>query len=526
MEHFSHEHPLIILDEVPKRDRVRAYCGGCGFPIDSGPFYRCEQCRYDLHKFCAELPHEMKHPWHPEHPLTLDTVSLDYSCKACNFNRRGSLAYQCEPSSFCCHACGKEHEGVSYKCTRCQFWVHESCASMPSSIKHSDHHHPLTRAYTLERFGSFIFCGICQKDMKIRDWDEETKNEDVLDPNVILLPGPDESIHLITSFVERTHGEVIKMEKQLNHLGHHHTLTLFDEQIKDELFSGSKDNLCEACVKPIFAPFYGCTPCKYFLHKCCAELPTQIQHPFHPNHPLDLLTKAPKDFGLFLCRCCDNLCNGFSFKCAKCKDFYLDVKCGSLSGPIKHESHKHVLTPKIMSRYDYNYACEYDYDYCRACPSDLLFRDRVFTCDMCEFIMHAKCVMLPTSLKHKYDEHPFILTYSPIKNHPNEYYCEICEEEMNPRYWFYNCVECDQSIHRRCMHDQDQYSNVKFGAYFEVEGHQHPLTFIQFSNEYGSLCNHCGKRLHEDKSLHPGFECKPCEFKLHLECARDAAKKE
>ena len=140
--------------------------------------------------------------------------------------------------------------------------------------------------------------------------------------------------------------------------------------------------------------------------------------------------------------------------------------------------------------------------------------------------MHAKCVMLPTSLKHRYDKHPFILTYSPIKGHTHEYYCEICEEEIDLRKWFYNCVECDQSIHPSCICNQDHYSNVKFGAFFKVEGHQHPLTFIQFSNEYGSLCNHCGKRLHEYLSLHPGFECRSCEFKLHLECAQYATEKE
>ena len=201
MEHFSHEHPLIIRNEVPKRYGERRYywCHGCGCLIVSGLSYRCEQCDYDLHKLCAELPPEMKHPWHPEHPLTLDTVALDYSCKACNFNRHGSLAYQCEPckfrlhlgcaslmlkrefhphplipllqpAAFCCHACHEERRGVSYKCTSCEFWVHEGCASMPTSIKHSDHHHPLTRAYTLERFESFIFCGICEKDMKIMNW--------------------------------------------------------------------------------------------------------------------------------------------------------------------------------------------------------------------------------------------------------------------------------------------------------------------------------------------------------------------
>ena len=325
---------------------------------------------------------------------------------------------------------------------------------------------------------------------------------------MIHLPVPNESINLINDFVKSTKLEEIKIATNLKHFGHAHILAFFDEQINNELFSESKDKLCEACVGPISAPFYGCTQCNnYFLHKCCTELPTQIQHPLHIEHPLDLLPKVSEDFGLFSCACCQRLCNGFSFYCAKCEYFYLDVKCATLSGPIKHEGHKHRLTPtEKTNKPD-----------CSACFSTIY--NLAFKCDICDFIMHSDCAMLPPSLKHRYDKHPFILTYYPLQDHPDDYYCEICENEENPKTWFYHCVKCDQSIHVYCARRYQEYSNIKFGASFNVESHQHPLKFVQFTNEYGSRCNACGKRLQQYFSISPGFECGSCEFKLHLECA-------
>ncbi|XP_057468160.1 uncharacterized protein LOC130757426, partial [Actinidia eriantha] len=348
------------------------------------------------------------------------------------------------------------------------------------------------------------------------------EDENVLDPNpnVILLPVPNESINLINQFVKSTKREEIKIATNLDHFGHPHTLTFFDEQINNELFLGSKGNLCEVCVQPISALFYGCTQCNnYFLHKCCAELPTQIQHTsLHIGHTLDLVPKASEHFGIFLCKCCNKLCNGFSFHCAKCKDFYLDVKCATLLELIKHKAHRHHLTPTKLT----------NVTECSACS--LEFKGLAFKCVICNFVMHSDCAMLPPSLKHRYDKHPFILTYYPIPDHPAEYYCKICEDEVNPKKWFYHCAECDQSIHLRCVQSYQQYSNIKFGASFKVEGHQHPLNFVQFSNEHGSRCNACGnacgKRLHKYVSFSLGFECGSCEFKLHFECARNAAKEE
>ncbi|KAJ0673884.1 hypothetical protein HanLR1_Chr12g0433891 [Helianthus annuus] len=40
--------------------------------------------------------------------------------------------------------------------------------------------------------------------------------------------------------------------------------------------------------------------------------------------------------------------------------------------------------------------------------------------------------------------------YSPIENHEGDYFCEVCEEELNPNAWFYHCHKYVQPIHTIC----------------------------------------------------------------------------
>ncbi|GLU15811.1 hypothetical protein SLE2022_322750 [Rubroshorea leprosula] len=69
LNHFSHLHPLLLVED--KSDQVReAYCSGCRELIQDSS-YRCADCKFFLHKSCAELPKELDHPFHPQHPLVL-----------------------------------------------------------------------------------------------------------------------------------------------------------------------------------------------------------------------------------------------------------------------------------------------------------------------------------------------------------------------------------------------------------------------------------------------------------------------
>lgn len=83
LQHFSHEHPLMFIDEFQNEEgREQVVCYGCQKSI-SGSAYHCGECNYFLHKKCAELPMEINCPLHYQHPLTLLPHPLYAPSKSC-----------------------------------------------------------------------------------------------------------------------------------------------------------------------------------------------------------------------------------------------------------------------------------------------------------------------------------------------------------------------------------------------------------------------------------------------------------
>ncbi|XP_057481700.1 uncharacterized protein LOC130768637 isoform X1 [Actinidia eriantha] len=586
LKHFSHDHTL-IFKEVLRDARVELSCYGCEQPI-CGPAYGCIWCKFDLHKQCAELPMVMKHPMHPQHSLTLfPHLPLDeaicrcaacgrrcerffYTCSKCYFyldticlstmdkiqqtikhkSHEHLLITLERPALFFCFACGTEHRGASYLCTTCGFWINQKCASLPSTIKCSNHHHHLTLSFSLPdeyyqfrpncdicsgelnrmywvyycvgcRYFSHVYCATSKAEYS-RGCESEVRAQHG-DSKLISLPLADQSVDPLTLFTKdlSLQGEH-KKAIEINHVSHDHPLFFVDKQIHDESHSDSKlpllnedkhDENCNGCAQTISVPFYHCAQCNFFLHEFCAELPNKMQHPCHRDHPLLLMAEQNTNFRLRNCACCLKYCNVFMFGCSACQ-FYLDVRCAFLPNIIRHETHKNTLGLRKVNNI-----------ICSICNGNVC--GFVFACDACNFIMCYLCALLPSKFNHRYDEHPFLLTYSPVENHLDEYYCEICEWEINPKRWFYHCVDCDQSLHTGCIQSffSDVHLNVKFGGTLKVDKHPHPLIFAPCpKNKRPRLsCNSCGQLLIENDVA---FECAPCKFRLHHKCANDAASKE
>ncbi|CAL5388493.1 unnamed protein product [Camellia sinensis] len=214
LEHFSHDHPLILTTEHMYDDDgvVIISCYACEQLIISGQsYYGCTGCWFFLHKSCAELPKKITHPSHLEHPLTLfsnptyrslcdvcreNCNRFIYRCSSCNFDvdlKCASVAYSIQqriehkshtqhqlislqkPAMFFCDACGTKHEGTSYLCTTGGFWVNQNCAnSLPNTIKLTNHPHPhpLTLIYSIpfESYRSSPVCAICHEGVYRRNW--------------------------------------------------------------------------------------------------------------------------------------------------------------------------------------------------------------------------------------------------------------------------------------------------------------------------------------------------------------------
>lgn len=211
LQHFSHEHPLMFIDEFQNEEgREQVVCYGCQKSI-SGSAYHCGECNYFLHKKCAELPMEINCPLHYQHPLTLlphplyapsksceckicgkdDWEWFTYNCSLCEFDvdvlcileeesytmithegHPHPLTLLLKEVSFLCTACHTIEKVVSYLCTKCQFWIHKSCAFTPTTITHCDHDHPLVLGYSLPyEYRRFIYyCEICKEKVHPSFW--------------------------------------------------------------------------------------------------------------------------------------------------------------------------------------------------------------------------------------------------------------------------------------------------------------------------------------------------------------------
>ena len=290
--------------------------------------------------------------------------------------------------------------------------------------------------------------------------------------------------------------------------------------------------LCSACVRPVTSvPFYKCVndDCNFVLHEWCTQLPTQVEkYPGHPEHTLILHSNAPNKFlSVFKCDVCGLECNGFVYSCVEC-DYHIDVTCSFMPQNITHEAHSGHL---LSFRKKFIRSCLI----CKGFVSRFQFS---FGCDTCEDVgVHVGCaLLLPREIRHKIDKHPMRLSYLPAENHKSEYFCEICENELNPEVCFYHCNECDWSIHTFCAPHILQsetsvssdyydyyhkgpykYVNIKFGGIhkFESRRHPHPLSFVQGIESDGP-CTECGRAVQYDLIL----KCQQCKFVIHFDCCR------
>ncbi|MED6130432.1 hypothetical protein PIB30_000934 [Stylosanthes scabra] len=503
IEHFSHVHPLLLKEDHKNNEDDGVVkpvsCSACEEQISSGPYYSCKECNYILHKSCIQLPIKLKHPLHPQHPLTLlSTPPYDagYFCDACHGTFDKGFVYHCSLCTydldiscastwhpddghvhtfislnslqpFVCYACGdKAGEGSACFCTACQIWVHCSCAELPHTIIKHFHHHPLHLTYSLHHVYGFrddITCGVCNGTMtsgfagyycsdcrfpmhlKCPDFDIDSEEVKDHKDDGALAPHKDKG------------SNQCRISQDVG-FGHNHSLTLIEE-----LSLEFADKLCDGCVQAINAPpLYSCSEnCDFLLHKTCAELPRTKQHRFHP-HPLTLLSKAPSYDGIYRCDGCKSLSNGFVYRCDECQ-FDLDVPCGTLADKVKHQSHKHPLSLEKTN-------------IARECKGEL-----------------KEC---------------------------NN--CGICREKISPKKWLYYCGECDFGAHPSCVVDKSC-DSVKFGGTFQYDVHSHPLAMVEETEKHPPpLCEACGEGC-KGWTLECG-QCK-CYFHREGQCFWEQLKK-
>ncbi|XP_074348687.1 uncharacterized protein LOC141687344 [Apium graveolens] len=626
MKHVAHEHFLVLNEDYTAREgdfccgcseqivSCKSFVYSCSnITSTTSTSSHVDYCtKFLLHKTCAELPPTLVHQTDPNESLVFHSVNktqvtsiyLPYTCcQICGLpwkwfsycSSSVSLFYVCfkcalfsfqqskedlifehpghshplalieYPSSFKCHACKVNDVtiiDVSYRCTKCQFWIHKSCGDATASFQFQFHKHPLSLSFSLPQVDHrFVqHCRLCNEALSRIEWlyccrrcrffthfqcaRSRTlmlsSGENETFSNLVQLPATDELSRnlLLEQFIKEimpkecnNNNSNIFSTTYVKHWAHEeHDLKLITIS---ELCDGKHDDdddillICDGCVKPIRTDdgqsYYGCVPCKFFMHKLCAELPREIEHHLWPGNTLSA-EMSSEPFLFETCDGCGVDCNGifFTWDLPSKGIIRLHIGCVTLPKIIKHEAHPHQLEQVWKDGHACN-ACGMSRDQYGYRSSDGTFRSTLnsvfnYRCEKCNFYICARCITYARTMKHRWDPHPLDLTYDPgmVTDHEHDFDCEYCSREINTNTWFYHCSKCDLSYDPYCLEKSSyrQYEYVKFGATDITMDRLHPhgLTFVL--NKKVRRCNSCGERSHGE----PVLQCAPCNTIFCMTC--------
>lgn len=525
IDHFSHQHPL---DPWKLPVEGKAKCCACEGPCTE-QFYGCEECLFFLHKQCAELPRERKHPLHPPHDLKLsDTANYlgQIYCDACRKRSRG-FTYRCDECDFdldigCankdesggkksishfsheheltleeddtvqedwCKACEKRGTSPAYVCKECGYFLHESCAELPKELNHSVHSiHPLQLQITA--YDGQVWCDYCGKKVLGFTYHCEQCRFD-LDVECAQM-------HLT--------------QEQNKHFSHMHALVLSKKEEEDKI-------LCKVCQESCTGDTFGCELCEFFLHKSCAELPVEMTNPFHKEHPLKLQTVFSN-----ICDNCDLRIPGYAYRCNTC-DFDLDIKCAQKLEKNPELGNVHEKKKKDMddkekiqhfahSQHQLKRCWKMDEEKkyrCMACEK--LCQGVVYGCDTCEFFLHESCAKLPERFRHYFHEHVLKIQSNGLEAHDKpekeepKITCRACEKRC--RGFTYSCLKCGFHMDVECTLMAKRKRRANYIQHF---CHGHPLKPLVMKDT-SEVCSACRKQT--SKRM---YGCNKCRMCLHISC--------
>ncbi|XP_042034848.1 uncharacterized protein LOC121781201 [Salvia splendens] len=576
--HFSHPHPLIsFLDdnEVDETDNYH-FCKICGLPILSAPSYTCTfaACNFFLHESCAhKIQQEFILPNLKDHILCLQVGSPNffYQCDECYLEMHPldaaaaaavdgveiktkhkshpphPLVAHCRQILSRCDACGERHDGFFFSCQQCNFWIHQDCTILPTALKLLSNPWPFLLVYSIPASSRDSECVGCDDSLL------HTHNAIYLCPQTLdfshvrcgldkiqsktslkLIQLPDDELDTFPNLEIRTYcqadGEEPSDEdrKLVIENFHKHPLVLVGDETEDRNYN-YKRLVCDICTQTITipSPFYRCSQqtggCSFLAHKVCSELLPIIKFEI-PTGYNSLKTQPFLDpekwyfSSIFLCVFC---CLPTNAPCYYIREddlglLVVDLSCMATPMIIKHSSHsQHILfrTTRLSPQASPMTCCSR-----RSTLHD------VYKCTTCHFYIHIRCALLPKRVHfRKFDQHPLhLITTATINTGSDHDICEVCEEGIECKYWFYHCAICDYSFHVNCIPSLGHLSKVKFGGKSSLTCHSHPLTLTRMLT-YGrnERCGYCHQII-PGLVDQPAFSCSQCDYWIHFSCARDS----
>ncbi|EOY17674.1 Cysteine/Histidine-rich C1 domain family protein, putative [Theobroma cacao] len=285
----------------------------------------------------------------------------------------------------------------------------------------------------------------------------------------------------------------------LQHFSHEHPL-IFNERQSHE---SEKQADCSACGDLVSGPSFSCEECGFYLDKKCAEAPSQLNHPLHRKHCLDLQARPPYEGAFFFCQFCFKKCEKFLYDCSCGLLFH--IKCALFSYNIAEKRIGELqqiarINPLISTE---NGNEELKKAKCFACWKPFL--DSVYLSPDCGFYLNAKCADLPAEINHLFHrEHSLILQFC------DEYFddfsqhlpCNVCQVTQRKGF-VYCCSICKFALHIECASPPPPIIKDK--------NHQHP--FIRFRIRFPFICDACGS-----SGNHVSYICSTCETIIHRSC--------
>ncbi|PPD98343.1 hypothetical protein GOBAR_DD04592 [Gossypium barbadense] len=401
-----------------------------------------------------------------------------------------------------CLGCQKPVEGWSYGCNQCEFYLHKGCAELELApkIQHPFHpKHPLTLLPKSPYSSSISGCDLCGKNFEGFVYNYFDYEFDLL-INCALLQSS-----IAANFPNSLHPHPL------------HFFQNYNKEVEPD---------CPGCQKPISGPFYHCSDCTYpivfNLHKECAELPLEINHPCDRKHPLTLLPQPPTHPQKCSCSLCRIQWKGFVYSCSLC-NFDLSLDDFLFSPPtITVASHEH---PWMLVSRKMWFVCDF-------CGTD--GDHSPYHCDTCVLFVHKNYISLPLEdwmCKICYKEVDIIIWDGTIM--PEGYdkrseevvdepwnlitdvveqirigelmVCDGCTRPISTP--FYSCEQCKFFLHKDCAELPEEMPHPF---------HKHLLTLSNSHDEYGySLCCAC-------RRLYQGFSYRCYEgdfsFEIDIQC--------
>ncbi|XP_010456069.1 PREDICTED: uncharacterized protein LOC104737563 [Camelina sativa] len=400
----------------------------------------------------------------------------------------------------CCGLLLEEDISDGYYCKSCDYFVHKKCVDEPSEyVKHPSH--PDHTLQLLSTKGPSRYCDLCGRSISDLFYHCEICDFDV-DLYCAKYPPP----------------EVIDTSET-----HHHKLSLHKEQ---------SNFRCDAKCGKTGAEFpYVCLECELAFHEGCVSRPSEfkkhpseVNHSYHPLHPLKLSTGQSPDYSDGKCRLCTRkIDDRLFYHCSPC-NFSLDMRC-VMNPPqqsllnLKAHDHQLTLLPRLFSFT------------CNACG---LNGDRSpYICVQCDFMIHQDCLDLPRLINiNRHDHRVSRVSLLGVVNSV----CRVCRKKVDWTCGGFCCERCPgYVVHSKCATTKDVWNGKELQGVPEETEDIEPYVVIDdntiqhFSHKEHHLRLHVNGVLCDDNKrcracTHPiclqsFYGCMDCDFILHQDCA-------